>query len=284
MKLSKIISVILLVAIMAVMLAGCTDLVSLFENEDVRSNTDKMILGIIGNDFESAYSVVDSYYTAEDFTKAFIEMRETIGEVDECEMVLLSAYTNKSLTADGSVTTYTAAYKLTVDSQVYVVDVEQTSLSDDLHRFYITPFKNTDYYSVGNITNMSDASAFQWIMLISNLVVIGLAVYAIIDCCCHKIKLKPLWIILIILGIVSVGATISANGFRFNFNCGWITAYSAFITYGGGTKVFRMLIPIGTFAYFIFRIITIVKDRCFKNEVADTASNMNNTIDNFTEE
>ena len=85
------------------------------------------------------------------------------------------------------------------------------------------------------------------------MIAIGFTVFALVDCSRQKIKKKALWILLLLLGFISLGATISSTSFRLNFNVGWITAYSALIRYGSGTVMLRLMLPVGTIIYFAMR-------------------------------
>ena len=122
-----------------------------------------------------------------------------------------------------------------------------------LNSFYLTPYEKTDYYFTGTLNNLKDATGAQWGFLLLNVIAIGFTVFALVDCSRQKIKKKALWILLLLLGFISLGATISSTSFRLNFNVGWITAYSALIRYGSGTVMLRLMLPVGTIIYFAMR-------------------------------
>ena len=54
----------------------------------------------------------------------------------------------------------------------------------------------------------------------------------------------------------------ASDGFGLDF--GWLVNYAALVRYGGGTTIFRVLVPVGAIAYFIAR------PRLLKKETAET--------------
>jgi len=266
MKSLREIVIVFLVGLIVAVCVGCSGLVEVFENEELRKNTETMLNAIVEDDVDAAYSTVDENFTKEDFVSAFGQMKDLLANVKDYDLSILSAHQNKNVTAEGVVSSSTASYKMTTSSGTYIVDVQIISPQEDLSSFHITPYEKTDYYSVGTVSNMSDASVFQWIMLFSNIVIIGFALFAFVDCCRQKIKLKALWLIIIIFGFLTVGATIAATSLKFNFNIGWFFAYNSYITYGGGTNVIRFMLPVGAIIYFILKNSMIQKAQICEND------------------
>lgn len=270
MKVFKKIAVILLIGLIVFTFTGCSALIQMFEIDEMRKNTEAMLNAIIEDDIDTAYAIVDETCTKEDFIPVFDEMKQLLADTKSYNLNILSAYQNKNITLDETVTSSTATYKMTSSAGTYIVDVKIISPQTDLNSFSITPFEQTNYYSVGTVSNMSKASAFQWIILLSNIIIIGFVIFAFIDCCRQKIKLKALWLIVIALGVITVGATLTATSFKFNFNIAWLFAYNTYITYGGGMKVIRFMLPIGAIIYLIFRISMFIKAQISKNNSAIT--------------
>ena len=92
-----------------------------------------------------------------------------------------------------------------------------------------------------------------WALLLLNVLSLGFVAFAIVDCSRLKIKRKALWILLLVFGFVTLGATVSGSMFRIHFNFSWLTNYSALIRYGSGTAVIRLMLPIGAIVYFCTR-------------------------------
>ena len=253
MKTNKLLIIFAVLIAVLLTFSGCASLMRAFENQDIRAYTETVIDSILADDVDSAYAIFEDICTLEDFSPVFSEMRGLVENVESYELKLLNINQKVNMINGSTVTEISSVYEMTANGERYIVDVKASSLYAKLSSFYISPYENTNYYSYGTVTNMKGASAFQWAFLLSNLVVIGLMTFALVDCCRHKVRLKALWIIIIIIGLFSVGATISQSNINLNLNLGWLTAYTALIHYGGGTTVVRFVIPIGAVAYFIAR-------------------------------
>ena len=249
-KLVRSVCVVILTVLM--LCSGCGAVLQELENAEVRQSTEEMLNALIANDFQTAYSLVSKICAEEDFKPTFTQMREHLGNADTYELKLLSIYTNGTLTNGQKIRSVNSTYEMTTNSGRVIVSVRM----DDrigLSSFYLSPYEKTDYYFTGTLENMKDATGLQWCFLLLNVVAIGFTVFALVDCSRQKIKKKALWILLLLIGFVSVGATIAATSIRLNFNVGWITAYSALIRYGSGTVMLRLMLPVGTIIYFAMR-------------------------------
>ena len=246
----KSVSVIILMVL--ILCSGCTAVLQELENAEVRQSTEKMLDALIADDFQTAYMLVNNICTEEDFKPTFTQMQQLLGNVDTYELKLLSIYTNSSVTNGQRLSSVSSVYEMTTKSSRVIVSIrmdDQVGLSS----FYLTPYEKTDYYFTGTLNSIKDSTGAQWGFLLLNVIAIGFALFALVDCTRQKIKKKALWILLLLLGFVSLGATISPTSFRLNFNIGWITAYSALIRYGSGTVTLRLMLPVGTIIYFAMR-------------------------------
>ena len=245
-------SVCVIILTVLILCSGCTAVLQELENAEVRQSTEGMLDALIANDFQTAYSLVNKICTEEDFKPAFTQMQELLGNVDTYELKLLSIYTNGTITNGQKSSSVSSVYEMTTKSGRVIVSIRM----DDqvgLNSFHLTPYEKTDYYFTGTLSNLKDATGAQWGFLLLNVITIGFTVFALVDCSRQKIKKKALWILLLLLGFISLGATISSTSFRLNFNVGWITAYSALICYGSGTVMLRLMLPVGTIIYFAMR-------------------------------
>ena len=74
----------------------------------------------------------------------------------------------------------------------------------------------------------------------------------LVDCCRHKMKLKALWIVLIILAAFSAVIQVG-NGFSMHFNFNLFFGFTSFTSYGDGAFDLRIMVPIGAIIYLIMR-------------------------------
>lgn len=232
--------------------SGCAVNLQDFENAKVRQYAETMLDALIADDFESAYALVNGMCSESEFSGIFDQMQSVVGSTEIYELKLLSIHVNSNITNGERKNITSSVYEMTTDSGRIIVSL-QVEEQLGLYSFYLTPYEKTDYYHTGTLQNMENATLGQWLFLLLNVVSIGVAVFAVVDCCRRKIKKKVLWILLVIFGFVTLGITAAATAVRMNFNLGWITAYSAWIRYGSGAVTIRLLLPAGAIAYFAAR-------------------------------
>ena len=261
-----------IVLILCLLCTGCKAALQNFDNKEIRQTTEAMLDALVSDDHNGAYALVSEICTEDDFSLIYKQMQDLLGETDTYELNLLSIYTNFSVNNGQKTSTTTAQYELTSENVRLVVSV-QVDGENRLTNFYLTPYENTDYYSTGTLENIKELSAVQWLFLLTNVVTIGITLFAFVDCCRHKVRKKVLWILILIFGFVTIGATISATGFNFNFNVGNIMAYSALIRYGSGTLMLRLMLPVGAICYFIARR-SFLRPKTNQNLYGDPYSNM----------
>ena len=256
-KVNRIVIALIVLLITSLTLVGCQSMFNKLEDQTLRENTVKMITALMMDDSMAAYNLVSDSQDYYDFYDSYKGLSAFFGTVKTYDFELLSAYRGYTLVSGKAASYSTAAYKLDANGESYVIEVSSVSSYDGLTGFFVIPFEQTDYYVVGDIAHMNDANWFQWTMLLSNVLVILVSIIAFIDCCAHKVKLKALWLILIAICFFTVGVTISPGSFRLIFNAAWITSYTSYVTYGGGTETFKVLIPLGLIIYLCLRGLMI---------------------------
>jgi len=252
MKKNRRITIIALVLVLLVLCAGCDNVLQNMENSQLRSTTEAMLDALVAEDYQGAYKLVGHICSQEEFQTAYVQMRQVLGDVKAYELQLLYISSGTNITNGQKISTVSSIYKITTSNGMVVANVRMDDRMG-LTAFYLTPYEMTDYYFTGTLGHMRDADAFQWILLLLNGVSVGLGVYALVDCARKKIKNKVLWIIILIIGFATVGATVTGTSFRMNFNLGWLTAYSALIRYGSGAVTLRLMLPVGGIVYFCMR-------------------------------
>ncbi len=276
MKAIKRISAVFLAVIMVFAMSGCSQIAGMFESREMRTNTENMLDAVVCDDIVSAYVIVDEICTADAFLTVFDNMKTMLADVENYDLSVISANRKTSLSGGQRTEVSTAAYRMTTNAGTYIIDVQMVSTSSDLYSFYITPIELTDHYSTGTVDNMKGATVFQWIMLLSNILVAGFVIFAFVDCCRRKIGAKALWLILIAVGFAAITVTVGAAKFGINFGLGWFFSYSAFVEYGGGTTMFRLLLPLGAILYFIFRNTligrAILRERAIQKKAEEAAA------------
>ena len=271
MKKNKIAMICIVVFLVTLLCSGCRIAIDKFDNAQVRQRAETMLDALIREDPEAGYALVKDKCTKEEFLQSFSQMQTILEDVDSYSLKLLSIRTNKNYTNGETNETVNATYEMTTNKETIIVGIKTAGPAQELLSIHVVPYTETDYYYTGAIDRMTGATALQWIFLLSNLIAIGFTIYAVVDCCCHKIQKKALWILVLCVGFATVGATFSATGFRFNANASWLTAYSAWIQYGSGTNTIRLMIPVGTICYFSRRNALLRAGE--KETAAETAQN-----------
>ena len=259
MKRNTLIAVSAIILAVLLLCSGCAAALQVLEDAETRQNTEAMLDALITNDFQAAYSLVSENCPEEDFKSVFTQMQKLLANTDSYELKLLSIHANSEISNGQKSRSISSVYEMTTRSSRIIVSIKMDS-QIGLCSFHLTPYENTDYHSIGTLENMENATGVQWALLLLNVITIALTAFAIVDCCRQRIKKKALWLLLLILGFFSIGATISPTNFRFNFNLGWITAYSALIRYGSGTVMLRLMLPVGTIIYFVMRRSLLTKN------------------------
>lgn len=246
-----------MVLVILLLCAGCVDMQA-FENATARQFSETMLDALIANDPQTAYALVSKLCSEKEFTVIFQQMRDAIGDADTYELELLSINTNTSVNNGETSKRVRSIYQMTTDSGRQVVEItmeEQLGVVS----FYMVPYERTDYYYTGTLSSMKGANVGQWLLLLLNVVSLGVTVFAIADCCRKPIKKKFLWILVMVLGVVTLGMTAADSGFQLNLNLIQIPAYSALIRYGSGKVVLRLALPVGTIVYFSIRRSLLTK-------------------------
>ncbi len=229
-------------------LTACGSLMDAIDDPEIREMSESMLDAVITDDRDTARSLFPDILSEEDFLSGYEQLRDALYGVSSYE--LTATYRNHTTNSTQTATEVT--YYMTTDNGNFVVVTTVVSDYDGVYNFRITPEEYTTLVSTGTIGNMKGANTFQWIMLALALIETIFVILVLVDCCRRKIKMKPLWIILILVGIC-LTVSLSASNMRFNFNIGSIANYSALIIYGDESFVLRFLIPVGAILYLILR-------------------------------
>lgn len=250
-KIRMIVAVIIALSL-AILCVGCTPDLQKLDNPDIRQRTEAMLDALIADDFDTAYTMVSHICSKSEFGEIFQQMQQIVGNTGHYELELRFMQNRTSVNNEGKSTATHCTYEVSSETEHIIVDITVDG-NNNITGFHVTPYEKTDYYFTGTLETMADAVPAQWIFLLVNVVALGVTIFALVDCCRQKIRKKALWIILVILGFITVGCTVSASMVQMNFNLGWITTYSALIHFGSGTMVVRLMLPAGAISYLIAR-------------------------------
>jgi len=218
---------------------------SVEDHKEIREHTDQMLEALIRGSEEEAYAKVSHLCSRGEFSPIFSTMKEMLGSTD--------SYTLKPIGIqsrwENGVSSQTVRYLMITEENSFEVE---TSLSQGkLYGFHL--YHNTTVPLSGSFGTLMNSNPFQIFLLIISVLEIALIFFAAVDAIRHKIEHRILWVLLSLLGIISLGINVGPDQFLFRFFLGMATNYSALIRYGGSYFTFRLMLPVGAVVYLLCR-------------------------------
>lgn len=222
------------------------------DDPQVRAMTEAMLETVIANDAEACKALLIPGVEDSDFEESFSMMHQLVDGMDMYTMVASSVNSNTNFTSDITIRTIqylvsggTAALG---EKRLIVNAVYSTEYPENLASFYISEY--IPVTQTGSLASMRGANGVQWVLLILGLLECGFILWMFVDCACHKVLKKWLWLLLIALGAVALTFSISDNSFHTNFNLGlFFNQYTSLILYSNGASILRLMVPVGAIVY-----------------------------------
>ena len=143
----------------------------------------------------------------------------------------------------------------------YIVGIEADGY-ERLYSFHVTTEDALDPTFSGTLMTLADANPFQWAMIGFSAICLLFSVIMLIDCAKRRIKRKPLWILLILIGMLTLSLSYAEGQLNFNGNIGvFLFSYSYLKLFTTGAWTFRLVLPVGSILYLIFRKRLTVKEK-----------------------
>lgn len=234
------------------------------EDPQLRRDAQAMLDALIGEDLTAAYALVShNGISLEEFQSVYVRMLPLLAEVDAYE--LTPSYIGKNV-INGAATT-TVRYMMTAGEQNFLLEVSRLEGQEGLRAFYIDRYEPV--VTTGTLGNMDGANALQWILLAVGLLGSVFTLWMFVDCCCHKLKKKWLWLLLIALGYLVFTLIVTPQQFRINFNVGVFLNHTRLLRYSTGGFTLQIVVPVGAVIYLCMRrslFAKYAKDREEKQE------------------
>ncbi len=261
----KKLNAILFIVIFVIILMGCANNYEVFKNEKVDNDLEQMISCIKNQDAEAAYALLYPNAASEaKFEAGFRELVSTYqGEEYTYQLSGIHTKSNK-INSNASTKTIECQYKIDTEQESYVVNI--VYLEDDggagIYTFSMKTYAEyMDYNTpIGKLPYFKEFNAVQWILLAVSLIFILFTILTLINCMKSKIKIKPLWMILIIIVYIWGYLTIDFNG---NIKMGFqvsLISYSRLLLYPSGVVQFYFGLPLGSILYWILKKSLIKKE------------------------
>lgn len=233
----RIVIIIVLAALL--LFSGCSNMqlamMQALEEDEVRADAEDIITAIENQDSEFIYN---TYFSSidevneEDLNSGMQDIYN-IYEGKKIGTHLYSVNVNSFGNARGTRTIKTVVYLVKTDVMPYLLTMNYLKGADGQYGLYGLNVSQFLDYVVND--SFGDYDLKSWVVFSLNIISYGIMILALILCIKTKIKLKPLWIILIILQM-GISKTDFSNYFNISFVFIQILGISKYSIYAhGGT-------------------------------------------------
>ncbi len=245
----RILPALLASVLLLLLLSGC-DGMQVKDIPEIRSHVENFLTATLENEPNDAYSAFYQALPRAQFKSVFPQLRDLLQDVEE--YTLLPIHIHYSSRSDGKAVTQ-ITYRMDTNCGAFVVIASASDNKDGLLNLQLVPEEQTTLVYTGTPGHMEGASTIQWITLILGFAVWGGVLWAFADCCRRKIRMKPLWLLLIALAALVFHVTLSGGMINFRFNVGIYLAVSSLLRYGDGSHQLQLVIPLGAILYVCLR-------------------------------
>ncbi len=237
----RLFSLIALLFATLMLFTSCGNLMQ--ENEDVRKMTESFLDATIANDAEAAYAVLTEISDKESFSQVFPQIVSLFDGVESYTLKQTGWYTS----LDNGVQTTTMTYS--VETNEETVFIVKSTVKDGFDDLYLISFNDTKWVT----TKGEELMPLNIGLIIVSVAAMAFSIWMLVDCIKRKVSKKPLWIILILLGI-KFSLTFTHQNMKFNWATGLFLHLSGVnADIYANTVTISLLIPVGAIVYFIIR-------------------------------
>lgn len=244
----KQIALLVLAAALVLSLAGCTE-IEIEDDPEIRGAVEVFLDALVAEDGDAAYASVYSGIDRTQFDTAFAQMYASVEGITDYELEPIHYnYSNSN-----GVVTIQLTYRMTAEAGTFIVTASRTEGYEGLTGVHIAPEEQTTLHHTGTLGNMEGATAAQWAVLLLGALVWVFVIWMVVDCCRRKVRMKVLWLLLIILGALVLTLTMSGGSVNLRFNLGLYLQLSALICYGDDSSQLALVLPLGAIVYCAMR-------------------------------
>lgn len=256
------------------------------QGNEIKAQCKIFLDAAISEDAPAARNVLAAEMDEDAFAKAFPIICEYISGVNTYTLT----QTGFNSGIDNGLSYYEAIFTMKTNVGNFEVRAMEVEGYEGLYNFNITSEEDLNPSYTGTITSIKGSNAFQILILLFSAVCIAFIIFALIDCCKHKMKYKPLWIIIILFGVVAF--TVTLNNTDINFKArvaAMLFSYSYLQIYETGALIFNLSIPVGAIVYFFLRkklyaSATVKEEEQIPpEETAESAEQTSEEVNNETE-
>ena len=238
----------LLLALCMLCLSGCSQLtdglLTMVADKAEASGADALarqfIDGILTNDPQKSHAVFVEGVEMTQVLEIFPTMQNMLPDSDSYTLTPTSW---NSKTSNG-VTQTAFQFLLTMGDQQFVVETLQVSTMEGLYNIHIAPRATQE-------TSETDVQENPVIDTVFTLISVATAVFviwALVDCCRHKIPRKWIWVLVILLGNMLLILAMQGSQLSFNLKLG-LNLNATSLTLRDGGFYLSLLVPVGAIVY-----------------------------------
>lgn len=256
-------AVCVLLAVLLICLTGCSafqeTVMEAMDDPQILQTTEAVLDCIIAGDIQGAWTYCADACTQEEFAEFCAQVTPLMEGVESYTLAPHYVQTNNT----NGVTSKSIRYLLTSgETQLWVTAVKQEGL-DTLVGFHVYLVTT----ETGTLRTAGDNDVAQWVLLVIGMAEIGLMLVVLVDCIRHKMKQKWLWILVILLGGVTLLLTATPQGTNVRFNFGlFLNSYTALLKYNTGGFTLRLLVPVGSIVYLCRRKFLLKQEEAAEPE------------------
>lgn len=237
----------------ALLLVGCGPLQQLFADPETDALLEEALQALRDDDIDGFAAL----FLPEALPESEEELHRLFGGMREYYQGELVSWgkvsQNRSITQDTE--TVSCIYAVKTDVENYRVEVVRVAgeAGNGLSTFSVTTADDHDTATtpVGNLGDIGRFTGGQWGLLIYTVLCYVFIIVTIIRCARDKIRLKPLFIIII---LVQFSFVLARDGGNFGLNfLPTPLAWASLLLYPNGASVLTLILPAGAIAYWIFR-------------------------------
>lgn len=222
------------------------------ESQPLRELTIDMVDAMKASDYDEAFSLVWAICTEEEFKDFYDTIEPIFADVEEYDLHL---HSTSEMKQEGRVHE-TTQYLLFSDEKQLLISASMERGGESLSGFFASEADiNLKTYIVtsGTLSTLDKTTGWQWVALGVSLLEIAFIFWMTIDCIFRKIDGKYLWLLVILLGIVSLSFSFGDGSFDWAFNVSFMMGYTALIGHIDALVSLRVMLPLGALVYFFLR-------------------------------
>lgn len=152
--------------------------------------------------------------------------------------------------------TVSCVYEVTTEADTYRLEVVRVEADGQNALQYLYLISIGDYAAAdtpsGRLLGMGGFNGGQWGLLAFSVLAFAFTIFTLVRCVRDKIRLKPVFVLIILLVQPAASLFWSADGFNLSFGMA-LVPFSSWLIYPDGRNIFTLALPVGAAVYWFVR-------------------------------